>query len=132
MSQIDLAKINAASMVQMTDDEREVYLMDHPDSTEEIPVIDIGAYRAGVPGAREQVAHQLRDVTENVGFFYLAGHGIPERLVADIFEQSLHFHAQPQEVKGTIPYVSNDTFLSGYQPAAPRAPRRQASILLQT
>ena len=31
MSQIDLAKINAAAMVQMTDDEREVYLMDHPE-----------------------------------------------------------------------------------------------------
>ena len=130
MSQIDLAKINAAAMVQMTDDEREVYLMDHPDSTEEIPLIDIAAYRAGAPGAREQVAHQLRDVTENVGFFYLAGHGIPDRLIADVFEQSLRFHAQPQEVKSRIPYVSNDTFLSGYQPAGtPRAKKASVNIV---
>ena len=130
MSQIDLAKINAAAMVQMTDDEREVYLMDHPDSTEEIPVIDIAAYRAGAPGAREQVAHQLRDVTENVGFFYLAGHGIPDRLIADVFEQSRRFHAQPQEVKSRIPYVSNDTFLSGYQPAGtPRAKKASVNIV---
>lgn len=127
MSQIDLSKINATAMVQMTDDEREVYLMDHPDSVEEIPVIDIAAYRAGTPGAREEVARQLRDVTENVGFFYLAGHGIPDRLVADVFEQSRRFHAQPHELKSRIPYVSNDTFLSGYQPAG-TARAKKASV----
>ena len=131
MSQIDLAKINAAAMVQMTDDEREVYLMDHPDSTEEIAIIDIAACRTGAPGAREQVALQLRDVTEKVGFFYLAGHGIPDRLVADVFEQSRRFHAQPQELKSGIPYVSNDTFLSGYQPAG-TARAKKASVNIIT
>jgi isopenicillin N synthase-like dioxygenase len=130
MSQIDLAKINAAAMVQMTDDEREVHLMDHPDSSEEIPVIDISGFRAGELGAREHVARQLRDVTENVGFFYLSGHGIPESLVADVFEQSRRFHALPPEVKRAIPYVSNDTFLSGYQAAgAVRAKKAAVNLI---
>lgn len=130
MSQIDHAKINAAAMVQMTDDERDIYLMDHPDSHEPIPVIDIAAYRAGAPGARERLARELREATENIGFFYLAGHGISDRLVADVFEQSRRFHAQPLEVKKAIPYVSNDTFLSGYQPAGtPRAKKASVNII---
>ncbi len=130
MSQIDLGKVNAASMVQMTDDEREIYLMDHPDSSEEIPIIDMTAYRAGEPHAIEKLAAQLRDVTENIGFFYLAGHGIQDNLVANVFEQSRRFHALPLDVKSRIPYLAHDTFLSGYQPCGtPRAKKASVDIV---
>ena len=127
MSQIDLAKINAAQMVQRTDDEQEIYLMDHPDSTEEIPVLDMSAYLAGTPGAAETLAQELRHVTETIGFFYLAGHGIPEEVIAKTFEQSRRFHALPEETKGTIPYVAHDSFLSGYQPCG--TPRKKKSAV---
>jgi len=127
MSQIDLAKINAAQMVRRTDDEQEIYLMDHPDSTEEIPVLDMSAYLAGAPGAAERLAEELRHVTETIGFFYLAGHGIPEELIAKTFEQSRRFHALPEETKGKIPYVAHDSFLSGYQPCG--TPRKKKSAV---
>ena len=130
MNQIDLAKINAAKMVEMTDDERQIYLMDHPDSTEEVPVLDMSAYLAGAPGAAEALAAQLRRVTETIGFFYLSGHGIPESLIADTFEQSRRFHALPHETKSAIPYVSHDNFMSGYQAAGtPRAKKSAVNII---
>ena len=34
-----------------------------------IPIIDLGAVRAGEPGAGERVARELREARERVGFF---------------------------------------------------------------
>jgi isopenicillin N synthase-like dioxygenase len=127
MSQIDLAKINAAQMVEMTDDERQIHLMDHPDSTEEVPVLDMGPYLSGTPDAAERLAQELRQVTETIGFFYLSGHGIPEATIAATFEQSRRFHALPEETKSKIPYVSHDSFMSGYQ--AIGTPRKKKSAV---
>ena len=75
------SQVNAAKMVQKTDDERLIYLMDHPDSTEEIPIIDMGPYLAGEPGADRRMADELRRSTETVGFFYLKNHSVPQSLI---------------------------------------------------
>ena len=99
------------------DDEEAVYLMDHPDSDEEIPTLDIAAYLSGQPGARERVAAQLRDISETVGFFYLKGHGIPSDLIDRVFGESRRFHALPIEIKRAIPYFDTGSFRSGYQPS---------------
>ena len=42
----------------LRDDDEAVYLMDHPDSDEEIPTLDIAAYLTGQPGGREAAAAQ--------------------------------------------------------------------------
>jgi isopenicillin N synthase-like dioxygenase len=101
---------------EIRDDEEAVYLMDHPDSDEEIPTLDIGAYLAGRPGGREAAAAKLREISKTVGFFYLKGHGIPEELIDRLFEQSRRFHALPLDTKIKIPYFDNESFKSGYQP----------------
>ncbi len=101
---------------EIRDDERAIYLMDHPDSDEEIPTLDIAPYLAGMPGGREAVAAKLREISKTVGFFYLKAHGIPEDLVGRVFEQSRRFHALPIEVKAKVPYFSTGSFRSGYQP----------------
>jgi isopenicillin N synthase-like dioxygenase len=100
------------------DDDEAIHLIDHPDSTEEIPTLDISAYLAGEPGAREQVAGELREITKTIGFFYLTGHGIPETLIESVFRESKRFHALPDAVKKRIPYFENDGFKSGYQSIA--------------
>ncbi|MGK0172997.1 MAG: isopenicillin N synthase-like dioxygenase [Gammaproteobacteria bacterium] len=64
-----------------------------------IPLIDVCAYLAGAPGSLEQVASELRDALENVGFYYLAGHDVPQSLVDAVFAQTAAFHAQPVETK---------------------------------
>ena len=52
----------------------------------EIPLIDVAAYLAGEPGAAERAAAQLRFAFENVGFYYLAGHGVPQAMIDATYE----------------------------------------------
>ena len=46
------------------------------DTTVTIPVIDLGPYCAGVPGALAATATALRSALESIGFFIIIFHGI--------------------------------------------------------
>ena len=67
-----------------------------------IPGLDLGPYLAGSPGALEDLARKLRWICENVGFFYIENHGIPQDLIDRAFEASLRVHALPEERKREI------------------------------
>ena len=88
---------SAAKMVEPTDDARAIYLMNHPDSVEDIPIIDMGRYLRGEAGADRQMAAELREVTETVGFFYLKNHPVPQQLIDRMFAESKRFFALPVE-----------------------------------
>ena len=98
------------------EDDEAIYLMDHPDSDEEIPSLDIAPYLNREPGGYELVAAKLRDISRTVGFFYLKGHGIPQHLIDRVFAELRRFHALPIETKRKIPYFDTGSFRSGYQP----------------
>lgn len=70
-----------------------------PAQTDEIPIIDVSSYRAGEPGALEACAADLRHAYEDVGFWFLRGHGIDAELIARVFEQTARFHALPLDEK---------------------------------
>jgi isopenicillin N synthase-like dioxygenase len=78
-----------------------------------IPVIDVAPVLAGKPGALEAVAELVRDASERVGFFYLAGHGVPQGLIEDAFAASREFHAMPLEDKLALKLNQNNI---GYLP----------------
>lgn len=78
-----------------------------------IPVLDLNDFLAGKDGALEELAGQLRQACTEVGFFYLAGHGIDEELIAATFEQSKRFHALPLDQKMELPQDENNI---GYLP----------------
>jgi isopenicillin N synthase-like dioxygenase len=101
---------------EIPDDDQSIRLMDHPDSAEEIPTLDMSPYLSGQSGGRESVAAQLRTISRTVGFFYLKGHGIPQDLIDRVFEESRRFHSLPSGAKSTIPYFDTGSFRSGYQP----------------
>lgn len=67
-----------------------------------IPGLDLGPYLRGEPGALEALARELRHVCENVGFFYIANHGIPDSLIDRCFEASRRVHAMPVERKREV------------------------------
>src|SRR5215471_18141320 len=69
------------------------------DATRTIPVIDFAPAFVGEPGGLDAVARQVRRASQDVGFFYLAGHGVPQELVDAAFEASREFHAMPLEEK---------------------------------
>src|SRR5262250_1263679 len=67
-----------------------------------IPVIDIEPYREGVPDARESVAAELRYALEQVGFFVMIGHGVPQSLIDQTFSEARRFHDLPLAAKMTL------------------------------
>ena len=81
--------------------------------TRAIPVIDAGPVFRGEPGALDAVAAQVRDASERVGFFYLAGHGVPQAVIDDAFAASREFHAMPLEDKMALKLNQNNI---GYLP----------------
>jgi isopenicillin N synthase-like dioxygenase len=98
----------------LRDDPESLNLMNHPDSTEEIPTLDISPYLEGETGGREAVAARLREISMTIGFFYLKGHDIPPGLLARMFAESKRFHALPESEKKKIPYFDVGGFKSGY------------------
>jgi isopenicillin N synthase-like dioxygenase len=64
-----------------------------------IPVIDLVQYLAGVPGALEVAAAELRFALENIGFFIIVNHAVPRELIDRTFAEARRFHAQPQAAK---------------------------------
>jgi isopenicillin N synthase-like dioxygenase len=64
-----------------------------------IPVLDVASYLAGDPDALQRLGRELRYAFENVGFYYLRGHGVPQALIDATFEQAARFHAQPLDNK---------------------------------
>jgi isopenicillin N synthase-like dioxygenase len=120
----------SSSAVASTLSDDDTYLMDHPDSTEEIPILDIAPALSGSAEGLASVASQLRDISETIGFFYLKGHGVPQDLVDRVFAESRRFHSLLPEVKTQVPHKFTDSFQSGYvAPATPRSKSAKVDII---
>ena len=81
--------------------------------TRTIPVIDVGPAFRGEAGALERVAAEVRRASERVGFFYIAGHGVPQAIVDAAFAASRELHALPLEQKLKLRINENNI---GYLP----------------
>ena len=64
-----------------------------------IPLLDVSASLAGEHASVETLAAELRWAFENVGFYYLRGHGIDRSLIDATYATAARFHAQPTEKK---------------------------------
>jgi len=67
-----------------------------------IPVLDVARYFAGDTDELPRLGAELRHAFENVGFWYLRGHGVPRSLIAAAFAECERFHAQPAEKKHAL------------------------------
>ena len=86
----------------------------------DIPVVDLTHPIA-------EAAATLRTACEQVGFFQLIGHGVPQAQIDRIFAETRRFHALPLEVKQQINIDNPDHPLGGvgYLPIGERRlPRR--------
>jgi isopenicillin N synthase-like dioxygenase len=70
--------------------------------SEIIPIIDLGPYLAGVPGALDRAAQELRFALTEIGFYFITNHGVPPALVGAAFREAARFHAQPLDKKLAI------------------------------
>lgn len=86
-----------------------------PKDFDSIPVIDISHLRSEDPSAQMEVAVKIGQAAREVGFIYISGHGIDERLFADLLAATKRFFALPLEEKMRV-YISNSRNHRGYVP----------------
>ena len=67
-----------------------------------IPLVDVSALSSTDAAARRAVSAQIGDACREVGFFAIAGHGVPADLTAATFAASARFFAQPVATKGSL------------------------------
>ncbi len=72
---------------------------------EAIPVVDLAPWFDGDEKVRQELARRLGDICQNVGFFYVRNHGVPQRGIADTFQAAKRFFALPEDRKTAIHFT---------------------------
>jgi len=72
---------------------------------EQIPVIDIAPLRNGAD--RQNVARALHAASQGLGFIYVRGHGIPDRLIEAARACAFEFFRQPDDIKSAVAVSEN-------------------------
>jgi isopenicillin N synthase-like dioxygenase len=78
-----------------------------------VPVIDFGGMLTDDPTAKADVAAKLNDACTNVGFFYIANHGVPQAVIDRAFAESARFFRISAEEKTAV-HVKKSSHLIGY------------------
>ena len=69
---------------------------------EKIPVIDVKPLRAGTLENAHSVALEIRQAAEEIGFFYIRNHGVPESVIKQSYSASKDFFNLPKVVKNNV------------------------------
>jgi isopenicillin N synthase-like dioxygenase len=69
---------------------------------EAFPVLDLADYLAGDDSQLPILAEQLRDAAENLGFYAIINHGVPQSLIQQTFNETKRFHGQSLETKQSL------------------------------
>lgn len=95
---------------------------------ETVPTIDISNFTHGSAAQRENVARDIADACERIGFFLIKGHGVSDDLIKRTYATSRAFFDLPKEekleVKRNRPEVSR-----GYNSLADQSLSRSLGIL---
>ncbi len=78
-------------------------------SLDSLPILDFSRLNAGAEAASEFRA-ELRNVMHEVGFFYLAGHGVPPALTESMLEVSRRFFELSEAQKLAVENVHSPQF----------------------
>ena len=70
-----------------------------PAARADIPVIDLAPLDPSDKASLNDIAHQLGAALENVGFFVIVNHGVPQALIDQTFAEAKRFHDQPMDAK---------------------------------
>jgi isopenicillin N synthase-like dioxygenase len=82
---------------------------------QQLPVIDVGPLVTGV-GDVTSVAEAIDAACRADGFFYIAGHGVPEDLQRDLEEAARRFFALPEADKATVAMTEGGRAWRGWFP----------------
>ena len=79
---------------------------------DKIPVIDIGPLIDGKDP--EKVSRDLHDASQNLGFIYIKGHGIPNDLINNVRENAIHFFRSSDKEKQKVKITKSHRGWLGY------------------
>ncbi len=74
---------------------------------DKIPVIDVSKLRSGTPENALAVALKIRQAAEDVGFFYISNHGIPEAVIKQAYSAAKSFFNLPKKLKDSVKINDN-------------------------
>ena len=74
---------------------------------DKIPVIDVSKLRSGTLEKAHAVALEIRHAAEEVGFFYIHNHGIPEPMIKQAYYAAKDFFNLPKEQKDSVKINAN-------------------------
>lgn len=80
-----------------------------------VPVIDFAGMLNGDADEKRRVASAFRHACTQVGFFYLANHGVPQHVVESAFAETHRFFGLPLETKMRW-HLTLSTYSCGYVP----------------
>ncbi len=84
-------------------------------NTDVLPVIDLEPLQSGDKTAIKRAADAMGEAAREVGFFYVANHGIPLSMIESAYGAAEEFFAQPDEVKRAY-YIGDSLNHRGYVP----------------
>ncbi len=80
-----------------------------------IPVIDLGALRAGENAGRRALCDEIGEACRTIGFFYVTNHDVPEELIAATYACAARFHGLPDAEKRRY-HIAKSRNHRGYVP----------------
>ncbi|MBL8705529.1 MAG: isopenicillin N synthase family oxygenase [Rhodospirillales bacterium] len=80
-----------------------------------VPVIDLGPLSGTDRAAKQRTAAAIGRACEEIGFIYIANHGVPQDLIEHTFAEARRFFALPLAEKSKIPIANSKNF-RGYFP----------------
>jgi isopenicillin N synthase-like dioxygenase len=82
---------------------QEMIMKEASEKLHTIPVIDIGPFvtdnPADNPAGRAKVVREVKAACEGLGFLVVTGHGVPDRVIDDLYAQANQFFDLPLEEK---------------------------------
>jgi isopenicillin N synthase-like dioxygenase len=84
-----------------------------------VPIVDVSALLGEDGRAIEATAREIGKAARSSGFLYVAGHGIPDSLIAAAYQQSKRFFALPEEEKLLL-RIGSTRHHRGYVPTSDR------------
>jgi isopenicillin N synthase-like dioxygenase len=81
-----------------------------------VPLIDFAPFQSGSGAGKRRVADAIRTACEEVGFLYLANHGVPQRKIDLVFAAAQMFFALPESRKMDPSIRVTPQRTRGYQP----------------
>lgn len=84
------------------------------DVTHQFPILDLGRWlETGDTAERDALAVQMRHALEQVGFFFIVNHSVPQWKIEAVFAESARFFGAPLEQKAACKLSTANT---GYMP----------------